>query len=78
MAKRTRHHGRRTSWACLAERVLGGWPMTLRAALLLLIVLAGAGAVLVVVVGLSGTACVAGLGLLVQMVMRRLARPRTA
>ncbi|SMD14594.1 hypothetical protein [Kibdelosporangium aridum] len=52
--------------------------MTLRAALLLLIVLTGMGVTLVVVVGLPGTACVAGLSLLLQAVMRRMNRLQTA
>lgn len=69
---------RRGSWMCLAERVLGGWPMTLRAALLLLIVLVGTGVVLLLVVGLPGTACITGLGLALQTVTRWITRSKTA
>lgn len=77
--ERGRHRrGRRSSWACLAERVLGGWPMTLRAALLLVILLAGLTAGMVVVLGLDGTACVAGLSLLLQLVLRRINRLQPA
>ncbi|ALG12059.1 hypothetical protein [Kibdelosporangium phytohabitans] len=75
------HHGRqsrRTTWLCLAERVLGGWPTTLRAALLLLVVLVGVGTVLLAVVGVPGTACATGLGLLLQAALRRTARPQVA
>jgi hypothetical protein len=61
---RGRHRQRRrNTWTCLAERVLSGWPMTLRAALLL---------------GLTGIACVAGLSLLLQLTHRRTARTHLA
>jgi hypothetical protein len=77
--ERGRHRWvRRGSWACLAERVLGGWSMTLRAALLLVILLAGLTAGMVVVLGLDGTACVAGLSLLLQLVLRRITRLQPA
>jgi hypothetical protein len=71
---RHRRQGR-NNWACLAERVLGGWPMTLRAALLLVILLTGGVAGLVVVLGFAGTACVAGISLALQLARRRMTRP---
>ncbi|WP_132119079.1 hypothetical protein [Actinocrispum wychmicini] len=65
----------RTNWTGLAERVLGGWPMTLRVALLLVILLAGCMVGLVVVLGFTGTACVAGISVLFRVANRRAAQP---
>jgi hypothetical protein len=49
--------------------------MTLRAALLLVILLTGGVAGLVVVLGFAGTACVAGISLALQLARRRMTRP---
>lgn len=52
--------------------------MTLRAALLLVILLAGFVVSLLAVLGFTGTACVAGISLVLQLALRRMARPQLA
>jgi hypothetical protein len=77
--QRGRHRRTRSSsWACLVERVLGGWPMTLRAALLLLILLSGLVVGLLLGLGVDGTAFLTGLSLLLQLVMRGMTKTQSA
>jgi hypothetical protein len=58
----TRHHRRDASWLGLAERVLHSWPITLRLAVLVVVLATGTAAV-AAVVGVAGQLFLAGLGL---------------
>jgi hypothetical protein len=70
------------SWVCVAEqileRVLTSWPTTLRAALLLVILLGSLTIALVVILGAVPAACIAGLGLVVKLFAAMTVRRRTA
>lgn len=68
----------RTTWVCVAERVLRCWPTTLRAALLIIIVFSGVIALLVVGVGAAPAACVAVFSVLARVLVSRAVRRRLA
>lgn len=59
----------RDAWLCLAERALGDWATTLRAALLMLVAFAGAIVLIGVMCGLGGLLLGALLGLVLWILM---------
>ncbi|MEV4319075.1 hypothetical protein [Actinocrispum sp. NPDC049592] len=75
---RHRRNHRSVSWTCIVERVLACWPSTLRAALLLIILLGGLAVVLIAVLGAVPAACVATAGLATRMIAQRVTRRRLA
>jgi hypothetical protein len=66
----TRHHRKDASWPALAERVLHSWPITLRLAVLVVVLATGTAAV-AAVVGVAGQLFLAGLGLRAHRLRRR-------
>ncbi len=75
---RHRRNHRSVSWTCIVERVLACWPSTLRAALLLIILLGGLAVLLIVVLGAVPAACVAAFGLATRMIVQKVTRRRLA
>lgn len=59
----------------LLERIIGGWAPTLRAALLLTMMLLGLTALAVVGLGFEGAVVIIAIGTAMQFMQRRLARP---
>jgi hypothetical protein len=57
-----RHHRKEASWLGLAERVLHSWPITLRLAVLVVVLATGTAAV-AAAVGVAGQLFLAGIGL---------------
>ncbi|SMD27558.1 hypothetical protein SAMN05661093_11166 [Kibdelosporangium aridum] len=77
--QRGRHRrASRTSWACVAERVLRCWPTTLRAALLMVILFSGVITLLVIAIGTAPAICVAGFGIAARLLAGRVSRRRIA
>ncbi|HEV7647308.1 MAG TPA: hypothetical protein VGP26_04025 [Actinophytocola sp.] len=68
-----RHHVDESSWLDVAERVLHSWPITLRLAILM-VVLATGTAVVAAVVGVACQLALAGLGIRARVRRRRRVR----
>jgi hypothetical protein len=67
----------RLNWLGLAEKILGGWPTTLRTAVLLIIVLTGLITIIIAVLGFVRAlpATEVGIGIMLRVLACRLARP---